>query len=243
MITITLPDGAKQQFAQAPTGKDIAGRIGAGLAKAAIAVKVDKNLYDLTHAIDQDCMVEIITLKSQEALDLLRHDCAHILAQAVQELYSGVKIAFGPAIENGFYYDFQYDRPFNDKDFFEIEKKMAEIIDRDLAFEREIWNRDDAVKHFRKIGEHLKADHIESLPENEQISIYRQGDWLDLCRGPHMPSTGYIGKAFKLMSIAGSYWKGNSDGPQLQRVYGTCWRNQKELDDWLHRLEQAKLRD
>ncbi len=243
MINITLPDGGVRQFKDPVSGFQLAEDISKSLAKIAVGVKVNGELKDLTHHINDDCTIEIITRNQDEALELIRHDCAHVLAQAVQELYPDTSITFGPAIENGFYYDFYREQPFSSEDFVIIEKRMGEIVDRALPFERLVWERDEAIEYFNKIGEKFKAEHIKTLPENEEISIYRQGNWLDLCRGPHLPSTKDVGKAFKLMSIAGAYWKGDSNAEQLQRIYGTCWRNQKELDAWLHQLEQARLRD
>jgi len=242
-VAITLPDGSTRQYPGPVTGLQIAADIGPGLAKAALAVSVDGELRDLMRAIPRDARVEIVTRDSDEALDLLRHDCAHVMAEAVQELYPGTQITFGPAIEDGFYYDFHRDEPFTPDDFEKIEAKMREIVDRDEAIEREVWDRADAVAHFEKIGETFKAEHVGNLPEGEDISIYRQGDWLDLCVGPHLASTGKLGKAFKIMKLSGAYWRGDPNNPQLQRIYGTCWRNEKELKAYLARLEEAERRD
>jgi threonyl-tRNA synthetase len=242
-ITISLPDGSKRTYAAGVTGTEIAASIGAGLAKAALAVTVDGQLSDLSLAIHEDAELRIITLKDEEALELIRHDAAHIMAEAVQELFPGTQVTIGPAIENGFYYDFARKEHFTPEDLEKIEKKMAEIVDRNEPFVREVWDRNEAIKHFEKIGENYKAELIRDLPESETITIYRQGKWHDLCRGPHLPSTGRIGKAFKLMSIAGAYWRGNSDNEMLQRIYGTAWRDKKELDAYLHFLEEAEKRD
>jgi len=244
-VTITLPDGATRAFDAPPTGADIAAAIGPGLAKAALAVTVDGVLTDLARPITTDAAVSIITKKSDDATvyELIRHDCAHVLAQAVQELFPGTQVTIGPPIENGFYYDFARDEPFTPEDFPAIEKRMAEIIDAGAAFEREEWDRDEAIAFFEARGEAYKAELIRDLPETEAISIYRQGDWLDLCRGPHMPSTKHVGKAFKLMKVAGAYWRGDHRNAMLQRIYGTAWRDEKELAAHLHQLEEAERRD
>ncbi len=242
-VAITLPDGSVRRYAGAVTGQQIAADIGPGLAKAALAVKVDGAMWDLTREIARDAAVAIVTRDSEDALELLRHDCAHVMAEAVQELYPGTQITFGPAIEDGFYYDFYRKEPFTPDDFATIEAKMQEIVDRDEAITREVWDRKDAVAFFEKIGETFKAEHVGNLPEGEDISVYRQGDWLDLCFGPHLPSTGKLGKAFKLMKLSGAYWRGDPKNPQLQRIYGTCWRNEKELKAYLARLEEAERRD
>jgi threonyl-tRNA synthetase len=242
-VAITLPDGSVRRFAGPVSGGQIAADIGPGLAKAALAVKVDGALRDITRPIDRDAKVEIVTRDSADALELLRHDCAHVLAEAVQELYPGTQITFGPAIEDGFYYDFHRKEPFTPDDFAKIEARMREIVDRDELIVREVWARDAAVSHFEKVGETFKAEHVATLPEGEDISIYRQGAWLDLCLGPHLASTGKLGKAFKLMKLSGAYWRGDPNNPQLQRIYGTCWRNEKELKAYLERLEEAERRD
>ncbi|MEE2662246.1 MAG: threonine--tRNA ligase [Pseudomonadota bacterium] len=242
-FAIILPDGTKKQFLQPVTGSDLAAEIGPNLAKAALAVKVDGQLLDMSHTIKHDASVEIITRKSEEALELIRHDAAHVMAEAVQELFPGTQVTIGPAIENGFYYDFAREVPFSPDDLKTIEKKMAEIIMRDDPFIREEWERDRAIQFFIGIGEKYKAQLIEDLPEAETISIYRQGKWIDLCRGPHLPSTGYVGKAFKLQKLAGAYWRGNSQNEMLQRIYGTAWRNEKELKNHLAMLEEAERRD
>ena len=244
MVAITLPDGSLREFEGAITGLELAQSIGPGLAKAAVLVKVNGEEWDLTRQITTDAEVAIVTRDAPEALELLRHDCAHVLAQAVQELFPGTQITFGPSTENGFYYDFHREEPFSTDDFDAIEKKMKQIVDRDDPIVREVWDRNDAVKHFQDAGESFKAEWVGELPENEDLTIYRQGDdWLDLCRGPHLPSTGKLGKAFKLMKLAGAYWRGDANNPQLQRIYGTCWRTEKELKAYLHQLEEAEKRD
>ncbi len=242
-ILISLPDQTTRNFSAGVTGTEIAATIGTGLLKAALAIKINGKLCDLSLPIDQDASIEIITLKSDEALELLRHDTAHILAEAVQELFPGTQVTIGPSIENGFYYDFARAEPFTPDDLSKIETKMAEIIDRDSPFTREVWDRNDAIQLFEKKGEKYKAELIRDLPETETITIYRQGDWIDLCRGPHLPSTGKISKAFKLMSIAGAYWRGDHRNAMLQRIYGTAWRDKKELDAYLTFLEEAEKRD
>lgn len=243
MIAITLPDGSVREFDQPISGTALAASIGPGLAKAAIALVVDGEMRDLAHVIDADSSIAIVTRDSDAALELLRHDAAHVMAEAVQELYPGTQVTFGPAIEDGFYYDFQRDTPFTPDDLEKIEKRMHEIVARDEAITREIWARDEAIRFFADKGERFKAEHIETLPKDADISIYRQGDWLDLCTGPHLPSTGKLGKAFKLMKLAGAYWRGDAKNAQLQRIYGTAWRTEKELKAYLHRLEEAEKRD
>ena len=242
-FAIILPDGTRKKFLQPVTGSELAAEIGPNLAKAALAIKVDGQLLDLSHTIKNDASVEVITLKSEEALELIRHDAAHVMAEAVQELFPETQVTIGPAIENGFYYDFAREVPFSPDDLETIEKKMIEIIARDDTFIREEWERDRAISFFISIGEKYKAQLIADLPETETISIYRQGNWIDLCRGPHLPSTGYVGKAFKLQKLAGAYWRGNSQNEMLQRIYGTAWRNQKELQKHLTMLEEAEKRD
>ena len=242
-LSITLPDGSKRAFDGPITGAELAASIGPGLAKAALAVKVDGTLRDLKRPIERDATVEIVTAGHEDSLELLRHDCAHVLAEAVQELYPGTQVTFGPAIENGFYYDFARSEPFTPDDLEVIEKRMHEIVDRNEEIEREVWDRDAAIRHFQSIGEKYKAEHIETLPADEEISIYRQGDWLDLCIGPHLPSTGKLGHAFKLMKISGAYWRGDARNEQLQRIYGTCWETEKQLKAYLTMLEEAEKRD
>ena len=243
MVAITLPDGSVRQFNGPVTGLDVAADIGPGLAKAALAVRIDGEMKDLATTIDSDANLAIVTSKDPDALDLLRHDCAHVLAEAVQELYPGTQVTIGPTIENGFYYDFARDEPFSSDDLEKMEAKMHEIVDRDSPFVREVWSRDDAIHHFKEIGEKYKAEIIQDLPDGEEIGIYRQGDWLDLCRGPHLPSTGRVGHAFKLMKLAGAYWRGDHRNEMLQRIYGTCWFNEKDLKAYLHMLEEAEKRD
>ncbi len=243
MVAITLPDGSVRNFDGPVTGAGLAADIGPGLAKAALAVKVDGDLRDLSRTIEADARVEIVTRDHADALDLLRHDAAHIFAEAVQELFPDTQITFGPSIEDGFYYDFHREEPFTPDDFEIMEKRMQKIVDRDEEIIREIWDRDAAIKHFSDAGESFKAEHIGTIDASADISIYRQGDWLDLCTGPHLPSTGKLGKAFKLLKLAGAYWRGDAKNPQLQRIYGTCWRSEKELKAYLHRLEEAEKRD
>ena len=242
-VAITLPDGSVKQFDGPVTGAELAAAIGPGLAKAALAIKIEGEVLDLSRSIDVDSTVEIITRKSDDALDLIRHDTAHVMAEAVQALYPGTQVTIGPSIENGFYYDFARDEPFTPDDLEKIEAKMMEIIKRDEPFIREEWDRDDAVRHFTDIGEKYKAQIIHDLPATETISIYRQGDWMDLCRGPHLPSTGHVGKGFKLLKLAGAYWRGDSNNEMLQRIYGTSWRDDKELKAHLMMLEEAEKRD
>ncbi|NOR40558.1 MAG: TGS domain-containing protein, partial [Gammaproteobacteria bacterium] len=244
MPTVTLPDGSRREFDQSVSVFDVAADIGPGLARAALAGKVDGVLVDTAHVIEQDAELAIITSKNDEALELLRHDAAHVLAQAVQELYPGTQVTIGPAIEDGFYYDFARDEAFTPEDLTVIEKRMHEIVKRDLKIEREVWDREQAVKVFGELGEDYKVEIInEVIPGGEEVSVYRQGDWFDVCRGPHLPGTGKLGKGFKLMKLAGAYWRGDSNNPMLQRIYGTAWRDKKELNAYLHRLEEAEKRD
>ncbi len=244
MPQVTLPDGSSRQFDQSISVHEVAEDIGAGLAKAALAGKVNGQLVDTSFLIEQDSDVAIITAKSDEALELIRHDAAHVMAQAVQELFPGTQVTIGPAIEDGFYYDFAREEPFSPDDLATIEARMREIVGRDLPIQREVWGREEAKRTFANIGETFKVEIIEDvIPENEEVSVYRQGDWFDVCRGPHLPSTGKLPKAFKLMKLAGAYWRGNSDNEMLQRIYGTAWRDKKELNAHLHRLEEAEKRD
>ena len=242
-VVVTLPDGSRRPFDVPPTGADVAASIGPGLAKAAIAVKVDGEVRDLARPIERDAAVEIVTRRSDDALELIRHDAAHVMAEAVQELFPGTQVTIGPAIENGFYYDFARDTPFSTEDLDVIERKMQEIVARDEPIVREVWDRGDAVGRFREQGEHYKAEIIEGLPDDEAVTVYRQGEWQDLCRGPHLPSTGHVGKGFKLLKVAGAYWRGDSRNEMLQRIYGTAWRDEKELKAHLHQLEEAERRD
>jgi threonyl-tRNA synthetase len=243
MINVTLPDGSKRELPDGATPLDLAEGISKSLAKAAIIAEVDGEEWDLTRPLDGDAQVAIVTRKDDKALEVIRHDAAHVLAQAVQDLFPGTQVTIGPAIEDGFYYDFAREEPFSPEDFEAIEKRMAEIVDADLPFVREVWDRDEAIAEFRKMGETYKAELIRDLPEDETITIYRQGDWFDLCRGPHLPSTGKIGKAFKLMKVAGAYWRGDHRNAMLQRIYGTAWADEKQLKAHLHRLEEAEKRD
>jgi len=242
-ISISLPDGSVREFDSPVTGLALAESIGPGLAKAALAVAVDGEVRDLSRPIERDAAVKIITRKDEEALELIRHDAAHVMAQAVQELYPGTQVTIGPAIEHGFYYDFAREEHFTPEDLEKIETKMAEIIKADEPFVREVWDRDEAVKTFTDMGEAYKAELIEGLPEDEDVSVYRQGGWYDLCRGPHLPSTGHVGKGFKLLKLAGAYWRGDAKNAMLQRIYGTAWRDPKELRTYLHQLEEAEKRD
>ncbi|RRQ20114.1 threonine--tRNA ligase [Thiohalobacter thiocyanaticus] len=243
MPTITLPDGSQRSFDHPVTVRDVAADIGPGLAKAALAGRVDGRMVDLSHTIDQDAELAIVTSRDEDALELLRHDAAHVMAQAVQELYPGTQVTIGPAIEDGFYYDFARDEPFTPEDLKRIEERMQEIVKRDLPIQREVWDREEAIRTFESIGETYKAEIIRDIPAGEAISVYRQGDWFDVCRGPHLPSTGRLGQGFKLTKLAGAYWRGDSDNAMLQRIYGTAWRDKKELKAYLKRLEEAEKRD
>ena len=243
MPRITLPDGSIREFDQPVSGADLAAGIGPVLAKAAMAIKLGGEVKDLATLIDADAEVTIVTERDKEALELIRHDAAHVLAEAVQELFPGTQVTIGPNIENGFYYDFAREEPFSTDDLEIIEAKMQEIVERDSAFVRHVWVRAKAVKYFKNKGEVYKAEIIRDLPEDEDVSIYTQGEWTDLCRGPHLPSTGRVGKAFKLMKVAGAYWRGDARNEMLQRIYGTAWRNPKELRQHLHMLEEAERRD
>ena len=242
-MTITLPDGKAMTLTRGITGAEVAAAIGPGLAKAALAVEVNGQPWDIFRPIEADARLRIITRKDVEALEMIRHDTAHILAMAVQALYPGTQVTIGPAIEDGFYYDFARDTPFTPDDLAKIEAKMHEIVSADLPTRREVWPRDAAIAHFEKMGEHYKAELIRSIPANEDVSIYFHGDWHDLCRGPHFVSTAKIGNAFKLTKIAGAYWRGDSNNPMLQRIYGTAWRDEKELAAYVTRLEEAEKRD
>ena len=243
MPIITLPDGNNLEFPKKVTGLEIAEKISKSLAKQAMVISVDGELKDLDFLIEKNCSVKIFTSKNNEGLETIRHDTAHILAMAVQELFPGTQVTIGPVIENGFYYDFARKEPFTEDDLSKIEIKMREIVDRDEKTKREIWDREKAIKHFKKKGEIYKAELIESIPKGEDVSIYFHGDWHDLCRGPHLTSTGKIGKFFKLTKVSGAYWRGDSKNEMLQRIYGTSWANQKDLDNYLKRLEEAEKRD
>jgi threonyl-tRNA synthetase len=242
-VAITLPDGKTMTFAHGVTGAEVAAAIGPGLAKAALAVEVNGQEWDIFRPIEADARLKIITRKDPEALEMIRHDTAHVLAMAVQELFPGTQVTIGPAIENGFYYDFARETPFTPDDLAKIEAKMRDIVKQDLPTRREVWPREKAIAHFEAMGETYKAELIRDIPAHEDVSIYFHGDWHDLCRGPHFASTGKIGTAFKLMKIAGAYWRGNSDNPMLQRIYGTAWRDEKELAAHLTQLEEQEKRD
>ena len=244
MPQIQLLDGKKIPFTKSINGFELAKKVSKSLDKLALIMEVDGKLKDLSYEIKKDSKVRLITSKDKEGLEVIRHDAAHIMAMAVQELYPGTQVTIGPVIENGFYYDFARKEPFTSDDLKKIEKRMSEIIDRDVKTKREVWKREKAIKHFQNIGEKYKAEIIESIPLNEELSIYHHGDtWHDLCRGPHLASSSKIGKAFKLTKVSGAYWRGNSDNEMLQRIYGTCWSSKKELDKYLHRLEEAEKRD
>ena len=243
MPNIKLPDGQEIKFDKPITGLDIAEKISKSLAKQATVISINDELKDLDHLIKNDSKVKIFTSKDAEGLDTIRHDTAHITAMAVQELFPGTQVTIGPVIENGFYYDFARKEPFTEDDLKRIENRMKEIVDRDVPTKREVWPRDKAISHFKKIGEFYKAEIIESIPKDEDVSIYFHGDWHDLCRGPHLSSTGKIGKFFKLNKVSGAYWRGDSNNEMLQRIYGTSWASQKELDDYLKRIEEAEKRD
>lgn len=242
-INITLPDGSVRVYNCGVTGMEIADSISKSLAKASIAVKIDGVLSDLSLPITQDSKLEIIKRDHADALEMIRHDAAHVMAEAVQKLFPGTQVTIGPSIENGFYYDFARNEPFSIDDLAAIEKEMRKIIERNAAFVREVWDRHEAIAYFKGKGEAYKAELIEDLPESEDIKIYRQGDWLDLCRGPHMPSTKHVGNGFKLLKVAGAYWRGDSNRAMLTRIYGTAWRDEKELEAYLHQLEEAEKRD
>ncbi len=242
-VTVTLPDGSRREFADPVTGAELAAAIGPGLAKAAVAVKIDGRPRDLATLIDHDAAVAIITRDMPEGVEILRHDAAHVMAEAVKELYPETQVTFGPATETGFYYDFARATPFTPDDLERIEERMRDIVRRDEPINREVWDRDKAVAFFDRIGERYKAEYIGEIPPEQEISLYRQGNFVDLCVGPHLPSTGRLGQAFKLMNVAGAYWRGDPNNAQLQRVYGTAWPNQKELDQYLFRLEEAERRD
>ena len=243
MITLRLPDGAEKKLDAPIRADEFARSIAPSLAKRALAVRIDGELRDLSTMLDGDSAIEFLMRDHPDALELLRHDAAHVLAEAVQELYPGTQVTIGPVIEHGFYYDFARDEPFHPEDLEKIEARMHEIVKRNETITREVWERAEAVEHFRGIGEHYKAEIIRDLPEDEVITIYRQGEWLDLCRGPHLPSTGKLGKAFKLLRLAGAYWRGDSSNPMLQRIYGTAWAEPSQLKDYLHMLEEARKRD
>ena len=243
MISIKLPDGSKKKFSKTITGDEIAKEISTSLFKSAIAIKVNGFLKDLNYKIQKDCDVEVITKESELGIEIIRHDAAHVMAEAVKELYPDVQVTIGPPIENGFYYDFSKKEPFKPEDLTKIEKKMSEIIDKNETFIREVWDRKKAIKYFQDHGENYKKQIIEGIPNNQELSIYKQGKFLDLCKGPHSPSTGRVGKFFKLIKLAGAYWRGNSDNEMLQRIYGTAWNSKKDLDNYLQILEETDKRD
>ncbi|WP_189401141.1 threonine--tRNA ligase [Arenicella chitinivorans] len=242
-IQITFPDGAVKQFDGPVTGLTIADGISSGLRRNAVAIEVNGEMWDLTRDIHTDAMVSIITRDSEEGLDVLRHDAAHVMAEAVKELYPETQVTIGPSIENGFYYDFARDEPFTPDDLEAIEARMRDIVKRNETIEREVWDRDEAIAYFKRIGEVYKAEIIADLPADETITVYRQGDFLDLCRGPHLPSTGILRDGFKLTKLAGAYWRGDSNNAQLQRIYGTAWSDKKALKAYLRRMEEAEKRD
>ncbi|MDO8378447.1 threonine--tRNA ligase [Phenylobacterium sp.] len=243
MIDLIFPDGSQRQYEDGATGRDVAASIAKSLEKRAVLIKLDGKLYDLDRALPSGGVFEILTRDAPEALDTIRHDASHVMAQAVQELFPGAQVTIGPAIEDGFYYDFARDTPFSLDDLAKIEQRMKEIVDRDEKIVREVWNRDEAIAHFKAIGEAYKAEIISDLPETEEISVYRQGAWKDLCLGPHLPSTKHVGKAFKLTKLAGAYWRGDHRNAQLQRIYGTAWASEADLEAYLTRVEEAEKRD
>jgi threonyl-tRNA synthetase len=243
MIDLTFPDGRASTYPEGTTGDDVAASISKSLQKKALAVKLDGELLDLKRPLEKGGRIEIVTRDAPEALEIIRHDTAHVLAEAVQELFPDTQVTIGPNVEDGFYYDFARATPFSTEDFAAIEARMREIVDRDEPITREVWDRDEAIAHFEAIGEAYKAQIIRDLPLGEPISVYRQGAWKDLCRGPHLPSTRHVGKAFKLTKLAGAYWRGDQANAQLQRIYGTAWASEAELEAYLHRLEEAERRD
>src|SRR5215472_16519087 len=243
MIELKFPDGASRSFEAGVTGRAVAASISPSLEKRALLAKLDGELIDLDRPLPHGGAIAILTRDSPEALDVIRHDTAHVLAEAVQELFPGTQVTIGPNVEDGFYYDFARNEPFSLDDLPVIEKRMREIVARDEKISREVWDRGEAIKHFERIGEHYKAEIIRDLPESETITVYHQGAWKDLCRGPHLPSTKSVGKAFKLMKLAGAYWRGDQRNAQLQRIYGTAWASEAELEAYLTRLEEAEKRD
>ncbi|MBD8909761.1 threonine--tRNA ligase, partial [Methylorubrum zatmanii] len=238
MPILTFPDGNTRAYDAAVTGRTVVEGIAKSLAKRTVAMALDGTVRDLDDTIEGDAAIEFISRDDPRALELIRHDCAHVLAEAVQALWPGTQVTIGPVIENGFYYDFAKDEPFTPEDFPKIEAKMREIIARDAPFTKEVWKRDDVKKLFSDKGENYKVELVDAIPPGEDLKIYRQGEWFDLCRGPHMTSTGKVGTAFKLMKVAGAYWRGDANNPMLTRIYGTAWASQADLDAYLHRLEE-----
>src|ERR1700729_3385548 len=243
MIELKFPDGQARDYPPGVTGREVAASLSKSLEKKALLVKLDGELLDLGRPLEHGGAVQIVTRESPEALDTIRHDTAHVLAEAVQELFPGTQVTIGPNVEDGFYYDFARNEPFSLDDLPVIEKRMREIVQRDEKISREVWDRQDAIQHFRDIGEAYKAEIIEGIPGDQPITVYRQGDWKDLCRGPHLPSTKHIGAAFKLTKLAGAYWRGDQRNAPLQRIYGTAWASDADLEAYLKRLEEAEKRD
>ena len=243
MPAITLPDGKKISFSKKIDGFELTNKISKSLSKEACVMNVDWGLKDLNFSINKDAKVKIITAKDKEGLEIMRHDAAHVLAMAVQELFPGTQVTIGPVIEDGFYYDFSRKEPFTPQDLEKIEKKMKEIVEKDEPTKREVWERKKAKDHYKKIGENYKVELVDSIPENQEVSIYFHGKWYDLCRGPHLTSSGKIGKYFKLTKVSGAYWRGDSNNEMMQRIYGTAWPSQKELELYLKRIEEAEKRD
>src|SRR6266702_6872066 len=243
MVALTFPDGARREYPKGSTGLDIAKKISPSLAKRTVAMALDGVLADLSDPIERDGKIEFLTREDPRALELIRHDAAHVLAEAVQTLWPGTQVTIGPVIENGFYYDFFRNEPFTPEDFAAIEKKMRELIARDKPFTKEVWDREKTKQVFRDKGELFKVELVDAIPPGEPIKIYKQGDWFDLCRGPHMTSTGKVGSAFKLMKTAGAYWRGDPRNPTLSRIYGTAWASEAELGAYLKQIEEAEKRD
>jgi threonyl-tRNA synthetase len=243
MIELIFPDGSKREYEDGVTGRQVAASIAKSLEKKAVLVKLEGRLLDVERPLHDGGRFELLTRESPEALEIIRHDASHVMAEAVQELFPGTQVTIGPSIEDGFYYDFARDEPFSLDDLAKIEQRMKEIVDRDEPIQREVWKRDEAIEHFKSIGEAYKAEIIQDLPESEEITVYRQGEWKDLCRGPHLPSTRYVGKAFKLTKLAGAYWRGDHRNAQLQRIYGTAWATEADLEAHITRLEEAEKRD